>query len=294
MRIVFIGSVSFSKKALEKVLQSGGNVVGVVTKESSSFNSDFCDLSSTCINHDIPWIYVTDINGEKSLTWIRSVKPDIIFCFGWSSLLKKELLEICNMGVLGYHPALLPQNRGRHPLIWALVLGLKKTGSTFFFMDEGADSGPILSQKEINIYESDDAGSLYKRMTQVALNQIEEFIPQLQSGLYPLMEQDDSKANVWRKRYVTDGKIDFRMDAVSIYNLVRGLTSPYSGAHIELVDGTQVKIWKAEASECNINNIEYGKVIEIKNNNILVKCLNGAVWLKNHTFAQTPRVGDYL
>jgi len=65
-----------------------------------------------------------------------------------SSLLKKELLSLPPNGVLGYHPAKLPQNRGRHPLIWSLVLGLEESASTFYFMDEGADSGDILSQKD--------------------------------------------------------------------------------------------------------------------------------------------------
>ena len=60
------------------------------------------------------------------------MRPDIIFCFGWSRLIKEELLKIPKKGVVGYHPAMLPKNRGRHPLIWALALGIKTTGSTFF------------------------------------------------------------------------------------------------------------------------------------------------------------------
>ena len=68
------------------------------------------------------------------------------------------------MGVIGYHPAALPKNRGRHPLIWALVLGLKKTASSFFIMDERADSGDVISQEEIIINDDDDASSLYAKM----------------------------------------------------------------------------------------------------------------------------------
>lgn len=293
MRIVFIGSVLFSRQALEKVLEVGANITGVVTKKSSSFNSDFCDLSSFCKKNNIPSIYTTDINSNASLEWIKSCKPDIVFCFGWSSLIKKELLEITEMGVIGYHPALLPQNRGRHPLIWALALGLKKTGSTFFFMDEGADSGPILSQKEILVSPDDNAGSLYTKMTETALDQIEEFIPQLHKGAFPSIQQDSSRSNVWRKRSAVDGRIDFRMNSSTIYNLVRALASPYPGAHIEYASDN-VKVWKVEPVESNMNNIEYGKVLKINQTDILVKCSDGAVWLKDHTFKQLPEVGDYL
>ena len=78
---------------------------------------------------------------------------------------------------MGYHPASLPENRGRHPIIWALALGLKKSASTFFFMEEGADDGDILSQKEFEILYEDDAKSLYEKVTDMALNQIEDFLP---------------------------------------------------------------------------------------------------------------------
>lgn len=80
-----------------------------------------------------------DINHLNNISWIKALSPDILLCFGWSSLLKEELLRIAPMGVLGYHPAELPYNKGRHPLIWAKVLGLEETASTFFFMDQTAD-----------------------------------------------------------------------------------------------------------------------------------------------------------
>ena len=83
------------------------------------------------------------------------------------------------MGIVGYYPAALPSNRGRHPLIWALVLCLTETASTLFFMDEGADSGDILDQRQVSILPSDDAKSLYQRITQVAISQIPGFVPRL-------------------------------------------------------------------------------------------------------------------
>ena len=55
------------------------------------------------------------------------------------------------MGVVGYHPAKLPQNRGRHPIIWSLALGLKHSASTFFFIQNGVDNGDIISQHPFEI-----------------------------------------------------------------------------------------------------------------------------------------------
>jgi methionyl-tRNA formyltransferase len=71
---------------------------------------------------------------------------------------------------------------------------------------------------------------------ETALIQIAEFLPQLTTGLFQRINQNNQLANTWRKRSSTDGKIDWRMSAQSIHNLVRGLTTPYVGAHF-LVDG---------------------------------------------------------
>ena len=68
-------------------------------------------------------------------------------CVGWSKLIKKEILNIPKKGFIGYHPSLLPKNRGRHPLIWAKILGLKKTEATFFMLNDKAETGEIISQK---------------------------------------------------------------------------------------------------------------------------------------------------
>ena len=126
MKIIFIGSVYFSKVMLEKLIDLKANIVGVITKKHSAFNSDFEDLSLISNNNNIPYLYTENINNQETIFWIKKLKSDIIFCFGWSSLLKKDVLKICPMGVLGFHPALIPENRGRHPLIWPKILGLEK------------------------------------------------------------------------------------------------------------------------------------------------------------------------
>ena len=67
MKILFIASVEFSLRALEKIVEIGGNVVGVCTLKESAFNSDFCDLSKYSVENNIPCIYVDDINSDKTI-----------------------------------------------------------------------------------------------------------------------------------------------------------------------------------------------------------------------------------
>ena len=293
MRIVFIGAVQFSEKVLSKLIEIKAEVVGVCTLKSLSFNSDHSDLTPLCLENDIPVKYTDDINLPENIAWIKRYSPDIIFCFGWSRLLKTDLLKLAPLGVLGYHPAALPANRGRHPLIWALVLGLKETASTFFFMDDGADSGDIISQHPINISQNDTAGTLYEQIIEVALKQVDEFIPALVSGDYKRVKQDHSISNTWRKRGKDDGKIDWRMSATSIHNLVRGLTKPYVGAHFNLQDKA-TKVWETELVINREKNVEPGKVILVDEKGVVVKAGENAIRLIKTEPVLDIRQGSYL
>jgi methionyl-tRNA formyltransferase len=293
MRIVFIGSVEFSLRALELLVALEAEIVGVCTLQESKFNTDHVDLRGFSESHGIQSLYFDDINSSEALSWIQGKSPDIIFCFGWSRLIKKDLLELAPLGVIGFHPALLPANRGRHPLIWALVLGLKKTGSTFFFMEPVADSGDILAQKEISIADQDDARVLYDKVTQTALIQITELLPQLASGSFQRSVQDKNLSNVWRKRGGADGQIDWRMSAQSIYNLVRGLSEPYVGAHF-LLDGKEVKVWKTAIISDAPDNVEPGKVLFQSSHGTVIKCGIGAISLLVTEPELKEIVGRYL
>lgn len=294
MKIVFIGTVEFSRLALERLVHMKAEVVGICTMQESKINADYYDLSNVGKIHGIPCHYTKDVNSVETLEWIENKSPDVIFCFGWSKLLKQDLLNITPMGVVGFHPAALPENRGRHPIIWALALGLNETASTFFFMDEGADSGDILSQREITIENTDDARSLYDKVTETALMQIEEFVPQLTAGNFQRREQDLQAASTWRKREEADGEIDWRMSAYSIHNLVRGLARPYIGAHFVFGD-QKIRVWKSEIVKGVEKNIEPGKVISSgSDGRSVIKCGEDAIRLIITDPVFGPPEGSYI
>jgi methionyl-tRNA formyltransferase len=294
MKIVFVGCVEFSSVILREIIDlSEVEVTGIVTKRSSSFNADFVALEPIATKRGIP-CHVYEKGAESLLAgFLRNLNPDVVFCFGWSHLLPVEILKIPRLGVVGYHPAALPQNRGRHPLIWALALGLRETASTFFFMDGDADSGDILDQENVAIEDADDAGSLYCKLTNIALIQVNRICKALASGAFKRTPQNHADANTWRKRSKEDGRIDWRMSAHSIHNLIRALARPYIGAHC-LFEGIEVKIWKSEPILEAAKNLEPGKVIESVDGYPVVKCGEGAIRILEHEFRTLPKKGSYL
>jgi methionyl-tRNA formyltransferase len=301
MKICLIGCVEFSAHSLHKLLALEAKniceVVGVITKRRSSFNADFVDIGEPFVQAGKP---LSDIhyyvNEAEALTFVLQIKPDVIYCFGWSSLLKSPLLNAAPKGVIGFHPADLPSNRGRHPIIWALALGLTETAATFFRMDEGADTGPVLSQKAIEILQSDNARTLYDKIVYTAMEQIEAFTILLANDRENFLEQDHSIANYWRKRSAKDGIIDWRMNAANIHNLVRALSSPYPGAEFHLPDGRVHKVWGSSVSQDSTPvNLEPGKVLASEQGRILVKCGGeSALWLDKIEPKTELTHGDYL
>ena len=300
MRILFIGNVEVSRACLNKLIQLNLSIVGVCCGEDGDGNSDFFNLTHVCLKYSIPFKRVKDINSLENIAWIRDKKPDLIFCVGWSKILKKDLLEIPSYGVVGYHPAALPKNRGRHPIIWSIALGLKKTASTFFIMDSGIDSGDIISQVEIEIGENDDAAALYEKVKICAVHQFEKISSDFQAGKINRIKQDHTQKTTWRKRGHSDGLIDWRLSASSISRLVRALNKPYVGAHIDTKNG-EVKVWKVNIIDNKKYNVEKmlaiepGKIVDINASGVyVVKCGDGLIELEEIDQTLSYSIGDYL
>jgi methionyl-tRNA formyltransferase len=290
---VLIGAVVFSREMLLHLLAGQAQVVGVCTTSSAAQNADYVDLRPVCEAHGVEIYHTMDINSEAATGWIASCQPDVIFCFGWSRLIGKALLALPPLGVVGYHPAALPANRGRHPLIWALALGLRETASTFFIMDEGADSGDIVSQTAVAIADHDDAGTLYGKIVATARGQLDALLPALANGAVVRRKQDHQQANYWRKRSATDGQIDWRMPASGVCNLVRALARPYSGAHIQAPEGP-VRVWKASLVKVIAPNSEPGKVLSCEAGQTVVRCGEYGVRLLETEPEFHPAPGTYL
>lgn len=251
MRILFIGAVEFSRHCLKEILKNGGQVVGVLTLEKEyalSQHADYADLSPITLAYRIPLVRVRQINDPGTIRRIPSFKPDLICIFGWSRIVARPILEIPRLGCIGSHPALLPLHRGRHPIIWSLVEGLEESGLTFFYLDEGIDSGDILWQRSFPIGLEDDAASVYEKIKQLASIAIAEFLPQLEQGCAPRIPQDHQRATYWRKRNEEDGQIHWEWPTIRIYNLIRALSPPYGGAH-GFSNGKKMVIWRSRLPE---------------------------------------------
>ena len=297
--IFFVGCVQSSAIALNTLLcNSKIDVKGVLSVRKRNYNSDFVDISKIAEKAGVPVYFAEQIDSEKFSDILYDSGAEIGFAIGWSRLIEEQILSIPPLGFIGFHPSALPQNRGRHPLIWALALGLEKTASTLFLIDEGTDSGPIISQIEIEIDPDDDAQSLYDKILAVLPRQINSVIDDLAEDKLIEVAQNHSLSNYWRKRSAPDGVIDWRMSASAIYNLTRALTHPYFGA--EFRHGKDlIKLWRCEVIIDDVPyNAEPGKVIRVDDRGPVIKTgfgrEGGAVRLLETDPCPKLCRGDYL
>lgn len=294
-RHVFIGAVDFSAACLEAMLKMGLDIAGIFCLErgAGAVNSDYADLGETARRFGRPCRYFRRISDEADN--IRALRPDIIFVMGLSQIVPAEILCIPSIGTIGSHPALLPRNRGRHPLIWAIANGLTVSGLTFFWLDSGIDTGDIWAQREFAIGPEDDASTVYERAKGLAREMLMENVPDLEKGVARRRPQDTALANTLRKRTAKDGEIDWRMGTKRICDLVRALCRPYPGAHC-IREGREVKVWKAKGLRITgaASGLEPGKVLSSKRGSIVVKTGDGAIELVEHGFTRLPSEGEYL
>ena len=270
MKIIFIGGVKFSHAILEKILSENFSVEVIFSYNESKkfFYSDMTSFDDLSQKYMIKNVKVNNINDEENVKLINEIQPDIIFVFGWSQLLKNEILKIPKLGVIGSHPTELPKYRGRAPIPWSIIKGLKESALTFFYISPGIDDGDILSQETFQITPIDDATSIYQKMIELGKKMICECLPLLETGMAKRIPQNpENFIENWSKRIPEDGRIDWTKSAKEINTLIRATTNPYPGA-FTYFKNSKIIIWKSIILDSTSEGV--GKIMNIVKNQIYV------------------------
>jgi phosphoribosylglycinamide formyltransferase-1 len=168
------------------VLVSGGgtNLQSIVDSINNGYLSN-CKIEA--VISDRPGVYALERaknNGIETFVFDRKIykdkvsdkilellndKVDLIVCAGWLSILKSELISKFENKIINIHPSLIPSfcGGGMYGIKVheeAIRYGVKVSGCTVHFVDEGTDSGPIIIQKTVPVYAEDTAESLQKRI----------------------------------------------------------------------------------------------------------------------------------
>ena len=155
MKFAFCTCVQLGLSCIEASLRNGFQFELLITlhDHKSKSKSGRIYLDPISQEHNIELLKINHINDSEVIEKIKEKEIDWLFIIGWSQIASKETINAPKFGIIGAHPTLLPEGRGRAAIPWAIINGLKQTGVTFFIMDQGVDTGDILTQQIIPIEE---------------------------------------------------------------------------------------------------------------------------------------------
>lgn len=280
LQIVLAGSVSSSRLTLEALLRHRANVVGVLEfqPDNPAAVSGYTRLNDVAESAGIPCVGFQQLNAPEIVTLVRDWQPDLLFVVGLSQLVKSELLSIPKLACVGFHPTWLPHGRGRAPVAW-LVIDQTPGAASFFVMDEGADSGPILVQEPFAVHPTDDAEQVTISMEQAIVRALDRWLPTLLNGEWNPTSQDDQLATYHGKRAPEDGWIDWSKSACEIAALIRATGRPHPGAFTFLKD-RKLNVWHAEVDLLTPYRGVIGRVLLTDaQRGALIQTGEGLLWL---------------
>jgi len=173
---------------------------------------------------------------------IRGRHLDAVLVLAWSRLLAEDVLDSAPW-VLGRHLAEVPTRRGRAPVAWAIIDGIKYTEVTIMRLTEEMDAGPVVARWRVLIKPDETSRSLLDKLNRVSVDLFEGCLRELDEGReLPLTEQDESVAGYTVKRTDAMGHINWRLPAEHVDRLIRACGSPYWGAWTLNGKGEKVRI----------------------------------------------------
>ena len=312
MNIVFMGTPDFAKESLRALVEeTNENVIAVVTNpdkpKGRGMNMIASEVKEYAIEKNIPVYQPEKVRGnEEFIKTLYSLNPDLLVVVAYGKILPKEVLDIPKYGAINVHGSLLPELRGAAPIQWAVINGLKETGITTMFMDEGMDTGDMILKEKISISQDETTGELWDKLKVVGGKLLVETIKLIRGAegskelhdvatmklagpnyteirnkaikdcikrLVHAEKQDETLATYAPMLEKEMGNIDWEKSKDKIHNLVRGL-DPIMGAYT-FYNGEKIKIWKTNISDISfdVEGIEQSKPGTILNSDkrLLVK-----------------------
>lgn len=294
-KVLFMGTASFSKAVLERLIENEYEVIGVVTQPDRLVGRKkvltFPDVKEVAIEHHIPVFQPENI--KQDYDDILQLKPDIVITAAYGQIIPEAILEMAPFKAINVHASLLPQYRGGAPVHQAIIDGNSQTGVTIMYMVKKMDAGDIISQEVVDIRNDETTGELYERLSEVGARLLVATLPSILAKANKSIKQDDSL--VTYAPVITRDKefVGFDQSCKNVYNLVRGL-NPWPGGFARFKD-QNIKIWQGFCQNEGVGG-KPGEIVAITKDAIAVACLDGFYYIQDIQIPGKKRmlVKDYL
>lgn len=267
LKIVFMGTPDFSIPVLTGLIENY-DVIGVVTQPDKEVGRNhevkFSPIKEVALQHNIKVIQPVKIRNEYEE--IVKLEPDMIVTCAYGQIIPKVLLDLPKYGCINVHASLLPKYRGGAPLHRVVINGESKTGITIMHMDEGMDTGDIISAREIIIENFDTVGTVHDKLSVLGKELLLDTIPSIVDGTSQRIKQNNDEATFAPVIKRTDELLDFNKTSREVYNKIRGL-NPFPVSYA-ILDGKVMKIYSSRIKENVYTTKRNGEIVRIYDDGI--------------------------
>jgi methionyl-tRNA formyltransferase len=262
VRVIFMGTPEFAVPSFT-ALVGLYSVAGVFTQPDRETGRgrrvSEPPVKKAAADQGIPVFQPEKLSDPVTLARLTDLAPDLIVVAAYGRILQKNVLALPRYGCVNVHPSLLPRHRGASPVAGAILAGDTVTGVSIMVMDDGTDTGPILSQEQLPVSPDDTTASLTERLADSGAGLLVRTLPSYVEGRLKPQPQDDSKATYTRVTTKEDAHLDWSLPANDLWLRVRAY-NPWPGA-FALWNGKRLKV--LEAVPVPNLRVHSGEVIEL-------------------------------
>jgi methionyl-tRNA formyltransferase len=240
VRVLFWGTPEFAAPSLRGLIGEGFEVVGVVTQpdkpQGRSREIIPSPVKQIATEEEIPVFQPKNARDPELLEKLKGINPDISIVVAYGHLLPQAIIDLPRLGTLNIHASLLPELRGAGPIQAAIRQGLNETGVSLMRVVPALDAGPVILQKETEIFDDETFGELQMRLAELGALTLIEALTLISLGKVKEKAQDDSRATYAPKVTRNSSRIDWSQSALEISRLIRS-SDPKPGAFTKTPKG---------------------------------------------------------
>lgn len=278
MRALFFGTPAIAVPSLSALAEIA-EIVGVVCQPDRPSGRGL-ELKAPPVKVraeelGLPVVQPAKIRTPEFAAWVAEREADVALVIAYGRILPPAVLNAPRRGCLNLHASILPKYRGAAPITWAIVHGETETGIALMQMDEGMDTGPVLTQSRIPIGPETTADELAVDLGALAARVVREDLARAVRGEIPAIPQDHAAATMAPILDKVNGRIDFSRPARAVHDHVRGMTS-WPGA-FTTVGGKTLKVLESRTLAETGSLAPPGTVVAATKSGIDIACAEGAL-----------------
>lgn len=296
LRIVFLGTPDFAAYSLRQLINSGYQIVAIVTAPDKPAGRGMqlqqSAVKKVGIEFNIPVLQPEKLKNPDFLSELSSYKADVQVVIAFR-MLPEAVWNMPSMGTINLHASLLPDYRGAAPINWAIINGETQTGITTFKLKHEIDTGDLLKQKAVAITKGMTAGELHDLLMTEGADLVKQTIDDLATGAIQAMPQPMDSSKHAPKLFTKDCEIDWNQSGMDVVNRIHGL-SPFPGAFTYFNEKV-LKVFKASFEPCN-HNEPTGKIFFDNKKSMKFTTRDGYVFIHELQLAGKKKipVADFL